>query len=315
MPKAVITGATGYIGSHLAKYLIRQDWEIALILRPGSRFRYFADELTNVPRFEFDDNINDLINFFSVQNPDVVMHVASAVINTHDSDQLSELIDSNIKFGASILEAMTKSGISLFINTGSYWQNYDESDYNPVNLYAATKEAFEKIIKYYTEVAGIRAITLRLFDVYGEDDLRPKIWNILKDSNSSSPAITMTRGEQIVKLTYIDDVVKAYDVAYQLLRRNHRIKNQIYRVVSEENYTLREIVGIFEKAVNQEFNIKWGAKSYPQRYIKQPSQKYDILPEWKIETSLDMGFNRFKFLKPKIGGGNSLFINALSLCA
>ena len=85
-------------------------------------------------------------------------------------------------FGAHILEAMALTSVSYFINTGTYWQHYGgSSTYSPSCFYAATKQSFQDILKYYTDSKLIKSITLKLFDTYGPNDSRAKIFTILSE--------------------------------------------------------------------------------------------------------------------------------------
>ena len=69
-------------------------------------------------------------------------------------------MSSNITFGTQLVEAMVANGCYQFVNTGTSWQHYENDEYNPVNLYAATKQAFEDILRYYVETSALRVITL-----------------------------------------------------------------------------------------------------------------------------------------------------------
>ena len=173
MPNCIITGATGYIGSHVLRHLLDKGWEVSIVAQSNFGYANIEDLIPQIDVFEYEGDISSLIDFFKRKNADVVMHLAAAVITNYKPEQIPTLIRSNIEFGTEILEAMRQSATRLFIGTGSYWQNYKSDSYSPVDLYAATKEAFEKILQYYVEAFGIRAITLRLFDIYGEDDRRP----------------------------------------------------------------------------------------------------------------------------------------------
>ena len=163
MKRAIVTGATGFVGSNLCKYLIENNWEVSIISRPSSDYTNINSVLNKVQLFEYDWNVEKLISFFKEKEADVVFHLASLFIAEHESNQINQLVDSNIKFGLHILEAMKESSTKQLINTGTSWQHYHTNEYNPVNLYAATKQAFESLIKYYTEAENIRCITLKLF--------------------------------------------------------------------------------------------------------------------------------------------------------
>lgn len=247
----IITGATGYIGSHLVRYLLQQEWEVHIITQPEFGYANIEDVKDRIHIFEYNRDINSLIEYFKIINAEVVFHLAAAVITNYNSEQISTLINSNILFGTEILEAMKYSSTRFFIGTGTYWQNYNSDTYNPVDLYAATKEAFEKILQYYVDAHGYRAITLRLFDIYGEDDSRPKLLNLLRDIAGTDKIINISPGEQFLDMVHISDVCSAYLCAFHLLLTNTNISNEVYGIFSGNRMKLKDIVCLFEQIMRK----------------------------------------------------------------
>lgn len=281
MPKAIITGGTGYIGSHLVRRLINEEWEVALITHLNSAKDTFPEIINKLSIFQYSGNISELINFFQSFKADAVFHLAAAVLTNPSESQIPVLIDSNIKFGTEILEAMVKSDTKLFISTGTYWQNYNGFQYNPVDLYASTKEAFEKILKYYTDALEIRAITLRLYDVYGQDDTRPKIWNLLRDIAGTDKCIDMSPGLQEIDLVDVSDIVEAYLCAYYYISANTSIKNEVFSVRTGISRTLCEVVNDYKKFLGKEIQINWGGREYKKREMMKLYDPYETLPNWQ----------------------------------
>lgn len=293
MPSAIVTGATGYIGSHVVKRLISNGWKVGTIMRPSSDTVCFHDLDKQIEIYSYNGDIYSLIEFFRHIQADVVMHLAASVITNPQPQQVSAIIDSNIRFGTEILEAMRHSSTRLFISTGTYWQNYDgTSEYNPVDLYAASKEAFEKIVMFYVEAYGIRHINLRLFDVYGEDDRRPKLWNLLRNIAGTDRSIDISPGEQQIEMVYIDDVVCAFEKAYELLHVNPELKNEIFGVSSKSRLTLKEIISLYQTILHKKIKINWGARQYKQREVMNPTNSYPTLPNWHPQTPLEIGLRK-----------------------
>lgn len=292
--KCIITGATGYIGSHVLKYLLSKGWEIHVIADPRFGFDNIKDVLSQIDVFEYTGDINALCLYFQQIQADVVFHLAAAVITNYKPEQVPVLIQSNIQFGAEILEAMKSSYTRLIVSTGSYWQNYNSNLYNPVDLYAATKEAFEKIVQYYVDAFGFRHVNLRLFDVYGEDDKRPKLWNALREIAGTDQHISVSPGEQFLDLIHISDVCTAYEAAYMALINDKAINNKVYGVRTGVMRTLRESIAILEKCLGKDINVDFGAKPYKQREIMKPYEDYLFLPNWSAMVTLNDGFSRFK---------------------
>lgn len=291
--KCIMTGATGYIGSHVLKYLLSKGWEIHVVADPKFGYANIEDVLPEIDLFEYEGDIASLCEYFKEKKADVVFHLAAAVITNYKLEQVPILIQSNIQFGTEILEAMKSCETKLIVSTGSYWQNYNSDSYNPVDLYAATKEAFEKIVQYYVDAFGIRHINLRLFDVYGEDDKRPKLWNALRDIAGTDQHIAVSPGEQLLDLIHITDVCTAYEAAYTLLVNNQSLINEIYGVRTGVTYTLKDAITVLEKSLRKNINADFGVKNYKDREVMLPYDKYNYLPNWKALVTLQDGFSRF----------------------
>lgn len=293
-PRAVITGGTGYIGSHLSKLLIKEGWDVYIIAEPHYSVDYLGSEIQLVNVFEYDGEINSLIAFFQETKPQVVFHLAAAVITNYKSSDIKRMITSNVLFGTEVLEAAKLSDCSYFISTGTIWQSYNQELYNPVDLYAASKEAFEKILRVYTETTAIRAITLRLFDIYGEDDKRPKLLNLIRDVVGTDTYIDISPSEQYLDMVHISDVVQAYLAAYKLLSQNQDIKNRVYGVFTGDQRTLKEILTLYAKVLDIPLQVNFGGKSYKEREVMLPYNGLDSLPNWQPLLDLESGFELFR---------------------
>ena len=297
-PRCVVTGATGYIGSHLVRHLLSSGWEVHIIMRPGSSHALIEEVKNDISLFEHDGDISLLTTYFQKVQPEVVFHLAASVLTSYQPEQIPMLIQSNIQFGTEVLEAMKYCSSRLFINTGTYWQNYDSSDYNPVDLYAATKEAFEKILKYYVEAHQFRAVTLRLYDVYGEDDNRPKLLTLLKAMAGTEKSIDISPGEQYMDMVHISDVCAAYVKAYEWLSVHPEMKNEIYGVYTHREIRLKEMTALFAHILGKEIHANIGGKTYKAREVMNPTKPYPCLPNWQARVNIEEGLASFN----KIGG-------------
>lgn len=185
------------------------------------------------------------------------------------------------------------SSSRLFVNTGTYWQNYDSAEYNPVDLYAATKEAFEKILKYYVEAHQFRAVTLRLYDVYGEDDKQPKLLNLLKAIAGTEKVIDVSPGEQYLDMVHISDVCAAYVKVYERLSVHPEVKNEIYGVYTHREICLKEMIALFATILGKEIHADIGGKNYKTREIMNPMKPYTCLPNWQSHVNIEEGLALF----------------------
>ena len=292
MNNIVVTGGTGFVGSNLSRYLTKKKFNIHLIVRKSSSFDNIKDLVSKINIFTFEDDVNALISLYKKIKPIVTIHLATNFIVNHNQNDLKGLIKSNIEFGNCILEAMKLSKCKNIINVGTNWQHYNDDLYNPTCLYAATKQAFEAIIKYYVEAENFKVITLKLFDTYGENDKRPKLINLLSKFSKEKTELELSPGFQKLKLVHVDDVCEAFHTALLKIISENNISHQIYAVDSNEVHSLKDIISLFEEISKTKLNIKWGKKPYRKREMMNPWSHGVRLHNWMPKISLKNGLLR-----------------------
>lgn len=286
---ALVTGSSGYIGSQLVQHLLRDNWCVHLITRNSVEIEdstYIKNKYFHI----YDGKWKSLDRAVTLSRPDVVFHLASLVIVEHQSNQIDSLINSNVLFGTQLLESCARNGVKHFINTGTSWQHYRENLYDPVCLYAATKQAFEDILDYYVDAYQMQVITLKLFDTYGPHDPRSKLVNLLLRSLQSGEKIEMSPGEQLLDLVHIDDVIRAYLLcAKELEESKEKYSHTRYAVSSGHAISVRSLVDLIEKLCQKKINAVFGGRPYRQREVMFPWRGGNRPREWIPQVSLTDG--------------------------
>lgn len=291
--KILISGATGFIGKHLTEKLLENNNDVCAIVRPSAAGGALNKRMK---LFIFDNNMSDLISFMEKEKFDGVIHLASLFLAQHKSEDIQGLIQSNVLFPAIILEASAKSNVSWFINTGTFWQHYKNKRYSPVNLYAATKQAFESVAQYYVETSTINFVTIKLCDTFGPGDTRPKILNLFSRISKTGEKLDMSPGEQLIDLSYIDNVADGYLRMITLLSKDKKKKfcGKSFVVSSNKRVTLKKLAAIFEKVTKRKLNINWGGKEYRPREVMTPWEKGEKIPGWKPLVSIEEGVRKLE---------------------
>jgi nucleoside-diphosphate-sugar epimerase len=285
---ALISGATGFVGTHLSRRLVRDGWQVHILCRAESQLPS-APEFAYVTKHIHDGGMQSMVDCVTQAKPDVVFHLASLASSQHTANEVDSLIQSNVLFGNQLLEAMKLNGVNCFINTGTFWQHFNNENYNPVCLYAATKQAFEAILEYYVQACGIKAITLELFDTYGPDDPRKKLFHLLNNAAQTKESLDMTAGEQLIDLVHIDDVVAAYLIAAKRLLSDQVLQHECYSVSSGHPLQLRKLVELFTAVTGRTVQVNWGAKPYRFREVMKPWSRGVRLEGWKPNVELEEG--------------------------
>lgn len=265
---ALMTGISGFIGARLALRLLSEGWRVHAIVRPESDVAEFSDR-ADLRLHVHDGTAQGMTAIFADARPDVVFHLASRFLADHDMKQLDDLIRSNVLFPAQLMEAMANADVRYLVTAGTAWQHFEGEDYRPVNLYAATKQAADDLLAYYSDARNLSAITLKLFDTYGKGDKRRKLLRIIGDAVRSGDTLDMSPGEQIVDLTHVDDVVSAFTVANDHLRSSSTRRNEHF-FVSGERYSIRALVDQVQRSTSRPLRVNFGGRRYRDREVMVP---------------------------------------------
>jgi len=291
----LVTGATGFIGKNLTREL-RKENNVYIL------GRYVGEpEQLGLSGFIMTEDIKKLSEYIKEKNIEGIVHLASLYLAVHKTENIKEMVLSNVYLGTAVLEAATDAGcVKWILNTGSIWQNYNVTglEYNPVNLYAATKQAFIDIAQYYIDVFKIKFCTLKLSDTYGPNDTRRKIFNLFKEYSESGEVLKMSPGDQLIDVLYIDDVVSGFIHLIKLLSSKKQIENQ-YVLTSDQQIPLRQLANKFEEVSGKKLNIEWGGLPYRNREVMVP-WKGPRLIGWEAKKTLEEGLKEYLFNRNEI---------------
>ena len=287
MKTVLITGITGYIGSRLAKALLA-DYEVCGLVREPLRREYIADFQDMLRLVPVDGTYESVYRAIQTIQPDLVYHLAAYYTGAHGGQETPKLIDSNITFGAYLLEAMLACGVPSLAYATTYMTHYQGADYCPVNLYAATKQAFSDLLAYYTDSGLLRAATLVISDTYGPGDHRPKVLNVVKRAVKTGEKVTFSSGNIPYDVIHIDDAVSAFRLAGERLLRGG-FRNDIFQVVPDSPLSLRETVELMLRVNHLTLNAGWGERPAAEREMSELIRPYPTPPGWVPQMSLEEG--------------------------
>ena len=290
--RVLVTGATGFVGGHLVKRLLSERHEVHLVVRPSTDLDTVKDDLHRLVSHRHNTTTKSMIQIVESAQPDAVIHVASLFLGEHESENVDDLIQSNVLLSTQLAEAMAVNDVKLLINVGTSWQHYENADYNPVNLYAATKQAFRSILSFYVETGKFKVINLELFDTYGPNDQRGKLFALLHRLRKTGDSLAMSPGDQQIDPIYIDDVSQAFVVALNRLRAGQVNSEETYSVKSDAPVQLRELATIYEEVTGSPLNIEWGGRPYRAREVMQLWSRGETLPGWSTKISLREGIKK-----------------------
>lgn len=287
--RVLITGASGYIGRHVAAAFAARGSEVHALVRPPSRLEPLLELVPEVRVHRCDNSMEDVPAIVRASRPGVIVHLAARITAGPEPGELTDLVRSNILLGAHLLEAQHQSGGGGFINTGTFWQHGGARGYSPVNLYAATKQAFETILGYYASAGRVRAMTLVLYDVYGPADPRGRLISQLHDTLRTGQQLPLSPGRQQLEMVHVADVAAAYVRAAELMGKSTRFGHgPRFGVTSAAPRTLRDVVATYARVAGRGPPVQWGGRPYREREVMKP-RRFRRLPGWAPALPLEEG--------------------------
>ncbi len=259
MKAILITGATGFLGSHILESLIAQKFNVIIIKRSTSKLWRIKHLLNLVKCYDVDKN--SLNNIFEENKVECIIHVATLYRKYDDGAEVEDMLESNVIFPTLLLELAARNGVKKFINTGTYFE-YDcsklpvseDTKICPFNFYAKTKLAFETLLFSYSNSFDI--VTFRLFSPYGEKDNNKLIPMIIQKALAKEK-IEFSEGLQRLDFIYIKDIVSAYLTVLNE-PQNKLTGYRIYNLGTGVSTSVREVVAIIEDALNVSIHKSWG---------------------------------------------------------
>ena len=249
--RALITGITGMVGSHLADYLLANtDWEIY-----GTyRWRSPLDNICHlIPRIEAKDRVQlvygELRDYLSINDavaktqPDYVFHLAAQSFPRTSFEAPLDTLETNIQGTAHVLEALRLNKKEAVVHVcassevfGRVAKNKlpigEDCTFHPASPYAISKVGTDLIGRYYAEAFGMTVMTTRMFthtgprrgDVFAESTFAKQIAMI--EAGLTPPVIRVGNLQSLRTFADVRDAVRAY---YMLVTVNP-IAGEYYNV-------------------------------------------------------------------------------------
>ena len=298
--KALVTGASGFIGGKLCQRLKSRGWDVVAAHR-GT----LSDTVRQLASAELDVSgaagLASLERELGALKPDIVFHLATYYVTEHKPSDIDPLIQANITFPPHLVEAAVRSGVRGIVAAGSAWQRFHSDAYRPMCLHSATKQAFSDLLLYYSDAGLVKATNIFIHDTYGEDDPRKKLFYLLRQQLGRSEPLMMSEGMQQLDCIHADDLTAALEIAGRRMADDSQPVPGELNICTERPLSLREIVGKFEEAYQRRIPIDWGKRPYRAREVMHPWYGGDRLAGWRAEVTLEAGLARLVEFDRKAG--------------
>ena len=296
----LVTGIAGFIGSHLAKNLLKRGEKILGIDNLSNYYdvNLKKDRLNNLKAYKnltFENidiaNYEDLEKVIKQYKISKVCHLAAQAGVRYSLEAPMEYIKSNIVGHLNILEICRNLNIKNLVYASSssvYGGNtkvpfsIDDRVDTPVSLYAATKRADELMSYTYNHLYGINTIGLRFFTVYGPWG-RPDMatWIFTKRIINGDPIEVYNNGVMERDFTYIDDIINGtISILDSCKEETNQNFSKVYNIGNNKPENLLDFISIIEDYI--------GIKAIK---IMKPLQKGDVANTYADISAIKSDFN------------------------
>lgn len=263
-PKALITGITGMVGSHLADYLLAHtDWDIDGMCRwrsPLDNVSHLLDRANRKDRLRFvTADLRDYISLANVveeSRPDYVFHLAAQSYPQTSFTSPIDTLDTNILGTERLLEALRRTpGIAPVIHVCASSEVYgrvpreklpinEDCSFHPASPYAISKVGTDLIGRYHAEAFQQKVVTTRMFthtgprrgDVFAESTFAKQI--ALIEAGRIDPVLKVGNLHSLRTWADVRDAVRAY----YLLVTNNPIPGESYNIGGAYSCTIQAML-------------------------------------------------------------------------
>ena len=218
----LLTGATGFLGSHLLFALLQEGYRVVVLKRSTSTTFRIDSVIDKVVVYDIDKS--ELDDIFAHECFNVIIHTATCYGREQRAE--SDIIDTNIVLGVKLLHYAVKHNVKIFINTDTFF-NGDRSISSHMLTYTLSKKQFVEWLGYFSE-AGVSVINMKLHHIYGPGDSSNKFVPWLQtELVNNSQNIKLTSGAQLRDFIYIDDVVNAFILALNAVNVDEKFSEYV----------------------------------------------------------------------------------------
>jgi nucleoside-diphosphate-sugar epimerase len=269
----LLTGATGFLGSHLLKAFLHADLNVVILKRSTSNIFRIKNILEGLYSYNMDET--PLKKVFEIHQIDAVVHTANSYGRKNESPL--EIISTNINMGIELLQLAIQYKVGSFLNADTMLPRN-------LNPYALSKNQFVDWL--HMHASYIQVINLKMEYIYGpNDDISKLIPWVISELQNQAESINLTAGEQERDFIYIDDITNAF---VTLINSMHKLKSfNEFEIGTGKPTTFK----LFLENLKKEYDYQFGKTATRLDFGKLPYRKGDLMKSAvDIQPLLDLGW-------------------------
>lgn len=250
----LLTGSTGFLGSHILKKLLGINYKMIILKRSFSNTFRIENDLKNLKIYNLDE-IN-LEKIFEENEVDMVLHTATQYGRKQES--IVDIVETNLMLPLKLLSLSQVYNVKTFINTDTLLDKR-------ISSYALSKKQFRNWLQFYSN--NMICINVSLEHFFGpKDDSTKFVTYIIKSLIEKVEKLDLTAGEQERDFIYIDDVVEAFVVIIQNINKQNGFYE--YEIGSGVNIKIKDfILKTADILENTSTKLNFGALSYRENEV------------------------------------------------
>jgi nucleoside-diphosphate-sugar epimerase len=285
----LLTGATGFLGSHLLGKMLFDGYHVLAIKRSCSNVSRIKKWLDHPNLSLHDIDKLDPRSMFNKKQVHIIIHTATEYGRT-DTD-ISKILETNLVLPIRLIELGIEYGVDCFFNTDTFSSKRDNG-YPGLLNYALSKRA---LILWLEQLSTqIQVININLEHIYGPYDSNSKFVESLirKIAIERLSRVALTPGRQRRDFIYIDDVVEAYMILIQFSRSN-KLAFIEFDLGTGASSSIRDLAETIKKIAASNTVLGFGDISYRKSETMDSKAKIKPLMElgWAPKFSLKMGIS------------------------
>lgn len=277
MKNILVTGGAGYIGSHIGKKLAEAGYNVIVLdnLSKGHREAVLKGKLIVGDLADMDL----LDRIMKEEEIEGVIHLAADSLVGESMEKPGKYYRNNVANGLNLLEVMVNNGVKyiVFSSTAAVYGEpeeipiTEEHPTNPENTYGESKLFFEKMLKRYDEIHGLKYVSLRYFNAAGAD-LSGQIGEAHDPETHLIPIVLQKAlgirdklyifgddyptkdGTCIRDYIHVEDLADAHILAVEALVKG--MESRVYNLGNGEGYSVKEVIEVAEEVVGKEIDAE-----------------------------------------------------------
>jgi len=286
----MLTGATGFLGSHLLKKLLDVGHKVSIIKRSFSNDYRIKGILNNKNLSVFDIDTCDLEEIYRKNNFDIIIHTATEYGRNDES--IHKILEANVILPVKLIEMGIKYNVKTFLNTDSYF-NKENYRYSNLLNYSLSKRSLLTWLMQFS--SKIQIINASLEHVYGPYDSESKFVEMLfrKIAIEKIERVALTHGHQKRDFIYIDDVIDAY-IDLIKYSKDHNFSYKNFEIGTGTCIEVGQLAIKIKSFSGSNTVLGFGDIAYRSDEIMESKADVKQMTElgWRPKTSVDDGVRK-----------------------